>query len=42
LDCEERRINAINELKEAINEHNNIQKERNDILRQLIQVNRTI
>lgn len=40
LDCEERRISAINELKEAIREHNTIQKERNEILRQLVQPNR--
>lgn len=37
LDCEERRVNAINELKEAIKEHNVIQKERNEILQQLVQ-----
>ncbi|XP_025163403.1 uncharacterized protein LOC105188680 [Harpegnathos saltator] len=40
LDCEERRVNAINELKEAINEHNSIQRERNEILRNLIESNK--
>lgn len=40
LECEERRVNAIDELKEAIKEHNAIQRERNEILQQLIQSNR--
>lgn len=40
LECEERRVDAINELKEAINEHNKIQKERNEILRNLIESNK--
>ena len=36
LECEEKRVEAINKLTAAIEEHNNIQRERNDILRQLI------
>jgi len=36
LDCEERRVAAINKLSEKIEAHNKIQQERNDILRNLI------
>lgn len=36
LECEERRIDAINKLSEKIDEHNKIQQERNDILKRLI------
>lgn len=36
LDCEERRVSAINKLCEKIEEHNKIQQERNDILKALL------
>ncbi|XP_029673486.1 uncharacterized protein LOC115241718 isoform X1 [Formica exsecta] len=36
LDCEEKRVEAINKLTETIEEHNKIQRERNDILRNLV------
>lgn len=36
LECEERRVDAINKLSEKIDEHNKIQQERNDILKRLI------
>jgi len=36
LDCEEKRVEAINKLSEKIDQHNKIQQERNDILKCLI------
>lgn len=42
LECEEKRITAIKELKEVINEHNIIQRERNEILRHIIQSSKII
>lgn len=36
LDCEERRVSAINKLCEKLEEHNKIQQERNDILKALL------
>lgn len=36
LECEEKRVEAINKLSEKIEEHNEIQRERNDILKRLI------
>lgn len=36
LDCENRRIDAINTLSEKIEKHNRIQEERNEILKRLI------
>lgn len=36
VDCEERRILAIDKLTEAVNENNKIQQERNDILKKLV------
>lgn len=36
LDCEERRVDAINKLSEKIEEHNKIQQEKNDILLKLV------
>jgi hypothetical protein len=35
-DCKERRVDAINKLSEKLAQHNQIQQERNDILKRLI------
>ncbi|XP_011883995.1 PREDICTED: uncharacterized protein LOC105571133 [Vollenhovia emeryi] len=40
LECEQKRVDAINELKDVVNEHNRIQRERNEILRELIESNK--
>lgn len=36
MDLEQKRIQAINDLKESLNESNRIQKERNELIKELL------